>query len=220
MQVKTKNIAVAALVVLLVGMLWYRVVYSPMTSKASKAKTAAHDADAQAANLRQALNGANPGAKHKQTASDKTTLAALPKDPAEAAFFRSLEDLHVSSGATWEVVTNGLPSSSGDFNTVTVSLTAQGTQDQVAAFMNGLSAMPRLFLVDNVTLGPTGTTAAGTAAPTVHPGALFPGDLEQLSISGRIFSSSDVAAGTATAASGGSTTPAVGAAAPTGTVNG
>jgi Tfp pilus assembly protein PilO len=225
-QVKMKNMAVAGLVVLLVGMLWYRVVYSPMTSKASKAKTAAHDADAQSANLRQALKGASPSATKKQTASDKSTLAALPKDPSEAAFFRSLDALHVSSGASWNAVTNGVPGPSGDFNTIIVSITAAGTQSQIAAFMDGLSAMPRLFLVDNVTLGPADAAAPGSAAPVVHPGALFAGDKEQLSISGRIFSSSGIATGAVTASSGGSTTPAAGATAPTGagaptgTVNG
>ena len=43
MQVKTKIIAVGALLVLLVGVLWYRVVVSPMQSNASKANTAASD---------------------------------------------------------------------------------------------------------------------------------------------------------------------------------
>ena len=58
MQVKTKNLLIGAIVVLLVGLLWYKVVYSPMESKASKAKTAAHQADATAASLRQELNSA------------------------------------------------------------------------------------------------------------------------------------------------------------------
>jgi Tfp pilus assembly protein PilO len=225
-HVKMKNMAVAGLVVLLVGMLWYRVVYSPMTSKASKAKTAAHDADAQSANLSQALKGTGPSAAKKQAASDRSTLAALPTDPAEAAFFRSLDALHVSSGASWQAVTNGVPAPSGDFTTITVSLTAQGTETQIAAFMDGLSAMPRLFLVDNVTLSPAGAGAPGSAAPVVHPGALFRGDSEHLTISGRIFSSSAGAASATAASSGGSTTPATGATAPagapapTGTVNG
>ena len=55
MQVKTKNLVVGAIVVLLVGALWYKVAYSPMQNKASKAKTAAHDADVQAATLRQQI---------------------------------------------------------------------------------------------------------------------------------------------------------------------
>ncbi len=227
MQVKAKNMAVAGLVVLLVGALWYRVVYSPMTSKASKAKTAAHDADAQSANLRQTLKGASPSTKKTQTASDKSTLEALPLDPAEASFFRSLDALRLSSGADWQAVTNGVPSLSGDFNTITVSITAQGTEDEVARYMEGLATLPRVFIADSVTLGPGGSTAAAGSAPaTVRPGALFAGDLEQVSISGRIFSSA-AAASAATATGGTATTPATGApapttgaAAPTGTVNG
>ena len=70
MQVKTKNLLVGALVVLLVGALWYKVVYSPMESKASKAKTAAHDADTSAASLRQALGGPARRRRRRPQTSD------------------------------------------------------------------------------------------------------------------------------------------------------
>ena len=45
MQVKTKNLIVAVLAVVLVGALWYRVLYSPMEAKASKAKASALEAE-------------------------------------------------------------------------------------------------------------------------------------------------------------------------------
>ncbi len=221
MQVKTKNMIVGALVVLLVSMLWYRVVYSPMESKASKAKTAAHDADTSAANLRQALAGTSSNSK-KNKAQDVSTqkmLAGIPLERAQASFLRSLDALRVSSGALWQSVTPSAPTVSGTVTSMTVAITAAGTEDQVARYVAGLSALKRVFVLDNLTITKGGSTSAAGTVTTGHAGAVFFGDVMQLQISGRIFSqpAAPAAATTGTGSpSGSSTTPTTGAPAPTG----
>ncbi len=228
MQVKTKNLVVGALVVLLVGMLWYRVVYSPMQSKASKAKTAAHDADTQSTNLRQTLKATgDAGKKTAKSASNESLLAALPADPAQASFFRALDALRTSSGADWQTVSPSVPTPSGTYSSITVAITVSGTEDQIDRYLAGLASMSRVFVVDNLSIGPGGSTAAaGPVATQGPPGVAFVGGLEQAAISGRIFTSSAGAASTTTGATGAAATPTTGAPAPTGagapagTVNG
>ncbi len=228
MQVKTKNMVVGALVVLLVGTLWYRVVYSSMESKASKAKTAMHDAETQSANLRQSLSASTSPKKKTADISSKAMLAAVPSDTAEATFLREIDAIRVSSGADWQTITPSTPTPSVGVTTVNVAITAQGSEDAVARYIAELSTMKRVFVVDSISITPSGsTTAAGSSAAAAqgHAGAVFIGSLDQLTVSGRIFSSSVVPTPTATGASGAATTPASGAptggsGSPTGTVNG
>jgi Tfp pilus assembly protein PilO len=214
-QVRTKNLVIGAIVVLLVGVLWYRVVYSPMESKASTAKTAAHEADVTAASLRQALNSAaSKKAKGQDVATD-VLLAAVPLDAAEATFLRSIDALRVSSGADWQSITPAPPTSTGNLATITVGISVQGTEDQLARYVSGLSDLKRLFVLDTLSLSATGGNGTPGSATNAEPGNVFPGGKMQMQISGRIFTQPAAVAST-TGAAAGRTTPAVGAPAPTG----
>ena len=157
MQVKTKNLLVSAIVVLLVGALWYKVVYSPMESKASKAKTAANAADTSAAGLRQQLGTAGAAKKaNGQDVAPGVMLAAIPADSAEASFLRSIDALRVSSGADWQSLTPGAPVTTGSLTTISVGLTVQVTEDQLAQYVSGLVDLKRIFVTDNVTMSSSG----------------------------------------------------------------
>ena len=219
MQVKTKNLVVGAIVVLLVGVLWYRVVYSPMQSKASKAKTAAHDADAQSATLRKSLESATTDKKNQKSASTAAMLAAVPADPAEASFLRSLDEIRVNSGAAWQSVTPGVPTPSIGGTFVTVGITASGTEDEIARYVQGLTTLKRIFIIDNLSVAQGGQASDGSTS-TGHAGAVFVGEKQTVTISGRIFSSGTGIDTTSSGASGTSTTPTTGAPAPTGTTSG
>jgi Tfp pilus assembly protein PilO len=227
-QVKTKNMVVGGLIVLLVGLLWWRVVYSPMESKASKDKTAAHDSQTSAANLRTAIGAANGSTSKKKPTdvSSKAMLTAIPIDAAEASFLRSIDELRLGSGADWQSISPSTPVVANGMTSITVAITAQGSEDEIARYVAGLSAMPRVFIVDNMAITKSGSSAAAGSGPaTGQAGAAFFGDQLSLSITGRIFSQQAVAS-TTTGAGGSSTTPTTGApaptgsGAPTGTVNG
>ena len=222
MQVKTKNLIVGALAVLFIGMVWFRVVYSPMESKASKAKASAHEADITSQNLRQAINGTSPAGKNtKKDIAPEVMLAAVPADTAEASFLRAVDTLRVSSGAQWQSITPSVPTPAGNITSINVAITLQGTEDQVARYVAGLAGLKRLFVLDNLSITPNGSNAAGgSAAPQGHPGSVFAGDTMSAQISGRIFSQPSAAVGatgtTGTSTSGSSATPRTGTPAPTG----
>src|SRR5207253_9849938 len=126
-------------------------VYSPIESKASKAKTAAHDADRTAATLRQEISAATKRAKAQSVATE-VLLAAVPIDAAEASFLRSIDALRVSSGADWQSITPAPPTSAGNIATITVGISVQGSEDQLARYVSGLSDLKRLFVLDTLTL--------------------------------------------------------------------
>jgi Tfp pilus assembly protein PilO len=203
-QVKTKNLMVGALVVLLVGGLWYKVVYSPMESKASKAKSAARVADASSAKLRQSLDEFSGAKKKANDATKAAMLAAVPGDGAEASFLRGIDELRITSGAAWQSITPSVPVFSGNLTTITVAISVQGTEEQLLRYVSGLSASKRLFVVDALTInaGGGGPAAPGTPAKGSAPGGVFSGGPLQMQITGRIFSQPGAAAvpGGATAA--------------------
>lgn len=210
MQVKTKNLLVSAIVVLLVGALWYKVVYSPMESKASTAKTAANAADTSAAGLRQQLGTAGAAKKaNGQDVAPGVMLTAIPADSAEASFLRSIDALRILSGADWQSITPAAPVTTGTLASISVGISVQGTEDQLARYVSGLADLKRIFVTDNVSM-----TASGTG-----PGHVFAAGPMQMQITGRVFSqpgaSSAIAGATGAAGSvtapSGATTPATAA---------
>jgi Tfp pilus assembly protein PilO len=189
-QVKTKNMIVSLLAVALVGFLWYQYVYSSMENKASKAKTAAHEADTQAKSLQQTLDAANStkGAKKPGEIPAAELQAALPADTAEPAV------------------------AAADVATIGVAITVRGNEAQLTKYISGLNAMKRIFVVDNVAIA--GGASNDPTAPA-GTGTWFSSDALSLNVSGRIFSQPGAVVSTVTGASG-STTPVTGAPAPTG----
>jgi Tfp pilus assembly protein PilO len=215
----------SAIVVLLVGALWYKVVYSPMESKASKDKSAAHDADATASNLRARISAINTAKQKAKThaVANKLLLEAVPADAAESTFLRGIDALRISSGADWQSITPSLPVQAGALSTINVSITVQGSEAQLVNYERGLYDLKRVFIVDSVNVSSNGgsgaTGATGAVAPQAPAGAVFSGNVLQVQITGRIFSQPPVSAASgATGSSGasGATTPATGAPVPAG----
>jgi Tfp pilus assembly protein PilO len=218
-QVKTKNIVVSVLVVLFVGLAWYQFVYSPMASSASKSRAAAKDANTNADNLRKAISGTNSAKKKTKNNDPSTDLmqAALPVDAAESSFLRSVDALRVSSGADWQSITPTAPVISGTVSTISVGITVQGTEDELAQYASGLGDLQRLFVMDNLAISAASGSSGvpGGTSGRVLNGHFNGGATLQMQISGRIFSQPGAIASATTGAAG-STTPAAGAAAPTG----
>jgi Tfp pilus assembly protein PilO len=216
-QVKTKNLIVGALAVLFVGAVWFRVVYSPMENKASKAKSSAHESEITNKNLQHAIDDVSGTSKQKkaQEVAPEVLRAAVPIDAAESSFLRAVDTLRVTSGAEWQSITPSTPTPAGNVTSVNVAISVQGTEDQVTRYVAGLATLKRLFVLDNLSITPGGSTvAAGSTTPQGRPGSLFVGDTMTVQISGRIFSQPVAPAPSATTGSrAGSTT---GAPAPTG----
>jgi Tfp pilus assembly protein PilO len=206
-QVKTKTLIVGGLAVLMVGLLWFRVVYSPITSKTSKANAAAHSAEIDVTNLQHSIDDLT-ATKKKNAANDVGTAAmleAVPADTAEASFLRELDAIRVSSGANWQSVTPSTPTAAGGVTSIGVSIAVLGSEDQLSRYLTGLYSMHRVFIPDNVTLTPQGSAALpGQAAP--RPGALFEGGLMQMQVAGRIFAAASAIPSPATGTAGSAST--------------
>jgi len=160
-QVKTKNVAVIALGVLLVLVLWNRVVYSPMSNQATKAKQATQDAqlrvDTLQRQLRQETGGGNGQAKK---ASAGELQHAIPVTPELSNFLRTTDKIRAQTGVGFQSITPSVPTVVGGVQTINLGIVVQGEYRQVLAYLDALMKTPRLVIVDNV--GVTGGGASGS----------------------------------------------------------
>jgi Tfp pilus assembly protein PilO len=184
-QVKTKSLIVGVLAVVIVGLVWFQFLYSPIKSKTSKANAAAQSSQTEVDSLQQQidqLNAADKKAKAKDIGSAQM-LQAVPADAAEASFLRSLDQVRAASGASWQSTTPSTPAAAGNVTSIGLSIEVQGTEAQLARYLQGLYTMRRIFIADNVTLSANGCTDLSPCPG----GALFKGADMQLTITGRVF---------------------------------
>ncbi|HUR48440.1 MAG TPA: type 4a pilus biogenesis protein PilO [Acidimicrobiales bacterium] len=180
--------AVGSVVLLL---LWYFLLWSPRQAeiKAAQDRTAA--AETQASSLEaeiQRLQEAQRDEPLKQ-ARRAELQAAAPDDPALGQFILDVNAAAGASGIDFMTISQEPPaaSESGGLSVITLSFSISGGYFQVLDFMNRLTDMPRLVVIDSVNLTPGEagrlsaslgtrmfTTATGidpTTTTTVAPGA-------------------------------------------------
>jgi Tfp pilus assembly protein PilO len=215
-QVKTKNVAVVALGVLLVLLLWYRMVYSSMANQATKSKQATQDAqlrvDALQHQLRQSTgDGANGQAKK---ASVDQLQHAIPVTPELSNFLRTTDKIRAASGVGFTSITPSAPTAVGGAQTINLGIVVQGQYRQVLAYLDALMKTPRLVVID--TVGVTGGGASGaSSAPAGSTGGGPAGEVFagvgaaptlQVQLTARLFTQASAGLPIGSSPSGGSTT--------------
>lgn len=172
--------AIASILMLL---LWYFMLWSPRQGEIEAAQARTEAAETQAATLEaeiQRLQVAQRDEPLKQ-ARRAELQAAAPDDPALGQFILDVNAAAQASGIDFMTIsqTPPAPSETGGLSTITLSFSIAGGYFQVLDFMNRLTDLPRLVVIDSVNLAPGEagrlsaslgtrmfTTATGVAAPT------------------------------------------------------
>jgi Tfp pilus assembly protein PilO len=199
-QVKTKNLLVGILVTVLVLALWYKVLYSPAKSSATKANDEAAQLQQQVDVMR--ADVARETAKRKEKAAAvpvKKLQAAVPVDNQLTTFIRKTDALAASSGVDWQSVTPSVPAATGSTQTISVAVSVAGGYASVMTYLRGMLGADRIFIIDNVSF--TAAAPVGDAATDGSiTGEVFgaPGGTPslQVTIAGRLFTQADAAAAT------------------------
>src|SRR5690242_7273302 len=117
--------------VLLVGVLWYRVVYSAAQSSASKASQKTTEAQTRVDALQQQLDKANKensGAPSKKASLDELT-AAIPPNYQLSTFLRTTDTIRDRTGVAFSSITPTNPTPVGAVETISIAINVQGTHD-------------------------------------------------------------------------------------------
>lgn len=204
MQVKTKNLLVGILVTVLVVALWYKVLYSPAKSSATKANDQAEQVQQQVDVLRTQV--ASETAKRKQAAAAvpvKKLQAAVPVDDKLTTFIRQSDALANSSGVAWQSVTPTAPTSDGSMQTINVAVNVAGGYASVMAYLRGMLGADRILIIDNVSFtaaAPVGDAGKGGGLSGEVFGSVGGTPSLQVTISGRLFAQAGAAAASAASA--------------------
>jgi len=170
---KTKNLAVGALVAVLTLALWWNFLLKPSRSEASKVKAETAVARTELQPLQAKLAQAQADQAH--AATFKAQLASLqhavPNSPALAEFIRNANGIADASQISWQSVTHGPPAPDATgVSSIAVGIIIKGTYEQVMAYLTRLGSLKRLVVVDGVQFssgGDAGATAgaAGSTGP-------------------------------------------------------
>ena len=184
--------------------LWFVALWGPQGSALSSARKRASDATAQRETLRDQLRRLQDSQRNQPLKQSQleTMRVAIPDDPNLAQFILDANDAASRSGIDFLSITPSLPtaSSAGPGSTVPgggsatpipirIGMTVAGGYFQVLDFVNRLDKLPRIVVVDNISLS---TAAATTAIPQL-----------QATLAARIFTTSATPVSGATTGGGG-----------------
>lgn len=177
---------------ILLILLWYFLMWSPRQAEIQAAQQRTQAAEQQAATLEaeiQRLQEAQRDEPLKQ-ARRAELQAAAPDDAALGQFILDVNSAANASGIDFMTIsqTPPAPSTTGiPLSVITLNFTIAGGYFQVLDFMNRLTDMPRLVVIDSVSLSPSEagrvnaslgtrmfTTATGIDAPTTTTTAPTP----------------------------------------------
>ena len=209
---------------LAVVVLWYFLLWSPQTTKLSQARTRRDTAVQQTQQLQvqlQRLKASQQNEAAKLAELEKLT-SAIPDRANLAQFILDTNSAAAQSGVTFLSIAPTQPAGAAAATggagaagatagaaaakaaEIHLSLTVTGGYFQVLDFMNRLDKLPRLVVIDNLTVSPQGAAANGTGLQL------------SVAVTGRMFVNPSAVAGapgtsTTTTTAAGTTTTAPGA---------
>ena len=201
-----RPLLVAGGAALLVLLLWYVFLWRPTSSSVAKARTEADAAERQRDDLRDQLNRLRSSQRQEPLKLSQlaTLKVAVPDDPNLAQFILDANDAATKSGIDFLSISPTPPSTAtgatptpttvaggggGAPVSIKLTMTIQGGYFQVIDFLNRLDRLPRIVVIDALTMtgSPTGgqlsvtitarmftataTPVAGASTATTAPGA-------------------------------------------------
>jgi Tfp pilus assembly protein PilO len=162
-----------------VVILWFVALWGPQSSALSAARKRKNDALQQGATLRDQLTRLQQARRDQPLKQSQleTLRVAIPDDPNLAQFILDANEAASKAGIDFLSITPTPPTTSGAGTKpptatggaaaaggaapvpIKIAMTATGGYFQVLDFVNRLNALPRLVVVDDLTLGAQGTAA-------------------------------------------------------------
>jgi Tfp pilus assembly protein PilO len=192
---KTKNLAVSALIGLLTLALWWNFLLKPSRSEASKVKAETATEQTKLQPLQAQLAQANIDAAHAGTFKARLAVLkhAVPDSPELANFIRDANAIADASHISWQSVSHGPPTTSATgVSSIAVGIDIKGTYEQVLDYFGRIAALKRLVVLDNLTFASGGVTGTGAGSTTgsagnASTGPFSGGSTLAVTITGRMF---------------------------------
>jgi Tfp pilus assembly protein PilO len=187
-----RTVTAGVLAAVLIVAAWWVFLFSPARSDAKKVESEVKAAKAKSLSLETEQKQLEDLEKRApQIQADRDRLRnAVPDQPELASFIEQANQLGIDTGVKWVSVSPTEPGAGAAAGTIQVSMQVTGGYYQVLDFLNRLESIPRLVVVDQVSL--TASTADAGGPPQLNA-----------SLTARMFDS-----GATSVSPDGSTTPA------------
>jgi Tfp pilus assembly protein PilO len=184
--VSKRIFAVAGGAALVILVAWYMLLFRPANHRLSAAHTAHAAAEQQIAQLNSTIGSLMILKQH--VPADKARLAALeaqlPDSPQLASDLNQLQAAAAATGVDLTSVAPTAPAGASGANgaqasvgtpAITLTLTAGGTYQQLMAFLTKCNALPRVMVIDHMSLSGVGNQlTANMGARIFYAGAPTP----------------------------------------------
>lgn len=185
---KNRTLTIGALAAVLVIALWWFFVYSGLSSKASDVTDDIDAAQAEQTTLRnqlaelEAIEAQGPEIEAQLTQLQQK----LPANPDLASFLDITTQIERDSQVSFVSVAPGDPTQAGSVATIPLTIVVEGGYFEVLEYLRRIEELPRLVVVDGISLTAGGASEAGAeASPTDAPSI-------QVTLTARMFSLSTV----------------------------
>jgi type II secretory pathway pseudopilin PulG len=140
----------------------YVLVVRPQGARLDEARTERRAAEAQLERARQL--GGHPAGGPATDPAEQALAAAVPASPQLSELLRQFDAVAAETGVRQSTITPSLPAALPGVagSSVQVSLNAAGPAEAAYAYVQRLSSLPRLFVVDQVSFRRAGGAAAGS----------------------------------------------------------
>jgi type IV pilus assembly protein PilO len=164
---RSRTIAVAALVGVLVVVVWWMVLYSPTKSDASDVGRETAEAERETQRLEADLKRLEDlEARGSQTQADLARLQqAMPEQAELATFIAAANEIGRAAGINWLSVAPTEPTATGSVGTIQLSMQVEGGYFEVLDYLRRLEDLSRLVVVDSITVN-SGAASGSTDAAT------------------------------------------------------
>jgi type IV pilus assembly protein PilO len=181
--VKNRTLTIGALAAVLVIALWWFLVYSGLNSKAGDISDDISAAESEQTTLRGQL--AELEAIEAQAPEIEAQLAELqqklPANPDLASFLDITTQIERDSQVSFVSIAPGDPTQAGSVATVPLTIVVEGGYFEVLEYLRRIEELPRLVVVDGISLTAGGSQDGEAAAPTDAPSI-------QVTLTARMFS--------------------------------
>lgn len=225
-SVRPRLVGIGTGAAVLVALVWYFLLWSPRSAAYNKAHSEVTESEAAIQSLQAQIQQLEAQAKAGSGASSarqSVETAAIPPQANLAQLINQINSAANSSGVVFVSITPSEPAAPTGTSVVStasvinVAINATGGYYQLVDFINRLDSLPRLMVVNGVTMNPGGASGGSAGGSTGGSGSSLTGELV-VTLSTQVYTTAPPASAvsgtttTTTAASGSTTTTAAGSA--------
>jgi type IV pilus assembly protein PilO len=161
---KSRTIMVSVLAAVAIIVVWWMFLYSPARSDASKVNDDVNTAKEESRSLETQVKQVHDLERHAPEikAQVERLRDAVPQQPELASFIDQANQIATDAGVDWASISPTDPSTATNAGEIQLQITVNGGYYEVLDYLNRLDNLPRLVVVDQISVTAAADAGTGT----------------------------------------------------------